>query len=57
MLELAIGAVVVALIAGALGFRGVSSAAATVAKVIFVMFLVAAVVLFLLLWGGVSLLR
>ena len=55
MLELAIGALLVSLIAGALGFRGVASAAGTVAKVIFGVFLLIALVLFLLLLAGISL--
>jgi uncharacterized membrane protein YtjA (UPF0391 family) len=55
MLELAVGALVVALIAGALGFTGIASGAATIAKVLFGLFLLMAVVLLLLVWLGVSL--
>jgi uncharacterized membrane protein YtjA (UPF0391 family) len=55
MLELALVALVVAVIAGALGFRGVASTAGSIAKFMFVLFLIVAVVLFGLLWAGVSL--
>ena len=55
MLELAIGALLVALIAGALGFTGVARAAGAVAKFVFVLFLIVAVVLLLMVWAGVSL--
>lgn len=55
MLEIAIGALVIALIAGALGFTGIARAASTVAKIAFAIFLFIAVVLFLLVWMGVSL--
>jgi uncharacterized membrane protein YtjA (UPF0391 family) len=47
MLTWAIIALVIALIAGALGFTGVAAAASTVAKVLFGIFLVLAIVLFL----------
>ena len=56
MLEIAIGALVIALIAGALGFTGIAHAASTVAKIACVVFLVIALILFLLVWMGVSLL-
>lgn len=56
MLELAIGALIVSLLAGALGFTGVARAAGAVAKIVFVLFLIVAVVLFLLVFAGVSLL-
>lgn len=55
MLEVAIGALLIALIAGALGFTGVARAASAVAKVIFGIFLIAAVLIFLLIWAGISL--
>lgn len=55
MLELAFGALILALIAGALGFTGVASAAAGVAKVVFGILLVAGLVLLVLVWAGVSL--
>ena len=48
MLELAIGLLIVALIAGALGFTGVAKGAASIAKIIFVAFLVIAGLIFLL---------
>jgi uncharacterized membrane protein YtjA (UPF0391 family) len=55
MLEIAIGAFLISLIAGALGFTGIARTASAVAKVIFGIFLVIAVLLFLLVWAGVSL--
>ncbi|ANW05512.1 DUF1328 domain-containing protein [Bradyrhizobium icense] len=42
MLELAIGLLIIALIAGALGFTGVARGAANIAKFIFVAFIVIA---------------
>lgn len=54
MIELAIGAVIIALVAGALGFTGVARGAATIAKVVFGVFLVGALVLFLLIMLGIS---
>lgn len=48
MLTWAITALVIALIAGALGFTGIARAAGTVAKVLFGVFLAVAVVLFVL---------
>ena len=56
MLELAVAALIIALIAGAFGFRGVASAAGTIAKFAFALFLIVAVVLFLMAWAGVNLL-
>lgn len=47
MLELAVGLLVVALIAAALGFGGVAGAAAGFAKIAFFVFLVLAAVAFL----------
>ncbi len=54
LLGWAIVALVVSLIAGGLGFTGVARGAATVAKVLFGIFLVVAVVLFILLLLGVG---
>jgi len=51
MLTWAIIALVIALVAGALGFSGVAAAASTVAKILFGVFLVIAILLFL--FGGV----
>jgi uncharacterized membrane protein YtjA (UPF0391 family) len=48
MLELAIGLLIVALVAGALGFTGVAKGAANIAKFVFVAFLVIAGVIFVL---------
>ena len=55
MLEWAIIFLVVALLAGALGFTGVVKGAATIAKVLFFIFLVLFVIVLLLGWLGVSL--
>ncbi|MBW3625113.1 MAG: DUF1328 domain-containing protein [Armatimonadetes bacterium] len=55
MIEIAIGALIISLIAGALGFTGVARGAATVAKWIFGFFLVIALILFLLFALGISL--
>ena len=55
MLEFALVCVVIAIIAGALGFTGVARGAATIAKVVFGIFLVIAVVLLLLAFTGISL--
>jgi uncharacterized membrane protein YtjA (UPF0391 family) len=57
MISLFIAAVLVALIAGALGFTGISRAASAVAKTLFVIFLLIAVVLGLMVWGGMELLN
>ena len=54
MIELAIGALIVALFAGALGFTGVARGAATVFKVVFGIFVVGALVMFLLIALGIS---
>ncbi|WP_137178049.1 DUF1328 domain-containing protein [Roseomonas sp. AR75] len=48
MLTWAIIALVIALIAGALGFTGVAAAAGTVAKILFGLFLAIAIILFLM---------
>ncbi len=53
MLTWAIIAFVIALIAGALGFTGVAAAASTVAKILFGLFLVIAILLFVLGWAAV----
>ena len=55
MLELAIGALVISFLAGALGFTGVARTAGGIAKVLFGIFLVIAIVLLLLIWAGISL--
>ena len=52
----AVIALVVAMIAGGLGFTGVAKGAATVAYVLFGIFLFIAIVLFILVLMGVSLL-
>ena len=56
LLTWAIIALVVSLIAGSLGFTGVARGAATVAKLLFGLFLVIAVVLFILVLVGVDVL-
>ncbi|WP_442484297.1 DUF1328 domain-containing protein [Aeoliella sp. SH292] len=55
LLTWAIIAAVVALIAGALGFTNVAAGAAAIAKIFFGIFLVIAIVLFLMVLLGVSL--
>jgi len=55
MLQWAIIALVISLIAGALGFTGVARGAAQIAKILFAVFLVIAIGLFLLLLLGVDL--
>jgi len=57
MITLFVAAVVVALLAGALGFTGISRAAGAVAKILFVIFLLIALALGLMVWGGVELLN
>lgn len=54
LLWFAIIALVVSLIAGAFGFTGVASGAATISKVLFGIFLLIAVVLFILVVLGVG---
>ena len=54
LLMWAILALVVSLIAGALGFSGVAAGAATIAKVLFGIFLVIAAILFLLVVLGIG---
>lgn len=55
LLELAVVALVIALVAGALGFTGVARGAATVAKWAFGCFLLIALVLFAMVVLGISL--
>lgn len=55
MIELAIGALIVSLVAGALGFSGIARGAATVAKWTFGCLLVIALLLFALIALGISL--
>jgi uncharacterized membrane protein YtjA (UPF0391 family) len=52
----AVIALIVAIIAGALGFTGVSRGAATISKVLFAIFLIIAVVIFILALAGGALL-
>lgn len=54
LLVWAIAALVISLIAGALGFTGVARGAGTIAKVLFGIFLVIAVILFILVVLGVT---
>lgn len=56
MLSFAIGALLISLVAGALGFTGIAKGAAAVAKVVFGIFLAVAVLLFILIAMGISLL-
>lgn len=56
LLSWAVIALVVSLIAGALGFTGVARGAASIAKVLFGLFLVIAVILFILVIVGIDLL-
>lgn len=55
MLGFAIGALVISLIAGALGLTGIAHAAAAVAKIVFGVFLAIAVILFVMVALGISL--
>lgn len=54
MLELAITAFVISLIAGALGFTGIARGAARVAKILFGIFLVLALLLLVLFFLGIG---
>jgi uncharacterized membrane protein YtjA (UPF0391 family) len=56
LLEWAIIAFVIAVIAGALGFTGVARGAASVAKILFGIFLVVAVILIILFALGINIL-
>ena len=56
ILELAIGALIIAVIAGMLGFSGVAAGAATVSRWLFGIFLVLAVLFFVLLALGLTVL-
>lgn len=54
LLEWALGALIVAVIAAVLGFGGVARGAATIARVLFGIFIVGAVILFILALLGVG---
>ena len=54
ILELAIAALVISLIAGALGFTGVAKGAATAAKALFGIFLLIALALFVVVVLGIG---
>ena len=54
MLGLAVTALVISLVAGALGFTGVAAGAASIAKIIFGIFLVIAVIFFIMIATGIS---
>jgi uncharacterized membrane protein YtjA (UPF0391 family) len=56
LLTWAIIAIVVAVIAGALGFTGVAAGAATIAKWLFIIFLILAVILFVMVFFGIGIL-
>lgn len=56
MIEIAIVAFIISIIAGALGFTGLSRGAAKVAKFFFVLFLILAVLFLVLFFFGISLL-
>jgi len=56
VLELLIGAILVAIIAGALGFTGLARGAATLAKMIFGIFAVIALILIIAVVAGIDLL-
>lgn len=55
LLGWAIMALVISLIAGALGFTGIARGAGTIAKILFGIFLMIAIILFILLLTGISL--
>jgi len=55
MLGIAITALVISLIAGTLGFTGIAAGAATIAKIIFGIFIVVAAIFFVLIAAGISL--
>ncbi len=55
LLVWAIIALVISLVAGGLGFSGVARGAATIAKILFALFLVIAIILFLLVILGIEL--
>lgn len=54
MLSLAFGSLIVAVIAGALGFTGLARGAAMVARVVFALCLMIALLFFVLVVAGVS---
>lgn len=54
LLELAIVALVISVLAGAFGFTGVAKGASSIAKIAFGIFLLTAIILFALIALGVS---
>lgn len=56
MIEIAIVAFIISIIAGALGFTGISRGAAKIAKFFFVLFLILAILFVVLFFLGISLL-
>lgn len=56
MLNLLIGLIVIALIAGALGFTGVAAGAATAAKIVFGIMVVGIVLVLILMAMGIAIL-
>lgn len=54
MLKWAIVFLVISLVAGALGFTGVARGAASIAKLLFVIFLIIALLFFVLLFLGIG---
>jgi uncharacterized membrane protein YtjA (UPF0391 family) len=54
ILELAIAAVVIAVVAGLLGFTGIAAGAAVIARWLFGIFLILALIFFILLALGVT---
>jgi len=57
MLYWAIVFLVISLVAGALGFGGISTAAAGISKILFFVFLVLAAITLVLIFAGVSLIH
>jgi uncharacterized membrane protein YtjA (UPF0391 family) len=55
MLKWALIFFLISIVAGVLGFTGLARGAAVIAKVLFVLFLILAVVFFILLWAGIAL--
>ena len=55
MLKWAIIFFVISLIAGGLGFSGIAQGTATIAKILFVLFLILAAIALILLYTGVAL--
>jgi uncharacterized membrane protein YtjA (UPF0391 family) len=56
MLQLLIGLIVVAVIAGALGFTGIAAGAATAAKIVFALMLVGIAIVLILAVTGLAIL-